>query len=103
MENAKKFALTTLDRVIDMIKLDGLTMGDFNRKELTGDELRRQIIELVVNKARGTAADDTGGNFSELFKVSMAETDHQLRLWRDVETATLLIKIRKAVDRLQRD
>ena len=78
IENARTFALASLDRTTAVIKLAGLAIGHSNRKNLTVDAISQQIAALLVKKARGTPANDAGVFLRELFDVSMAETDHQV-------------------------
>ena len=79
IENAKKFALASLDKATDMIKLGGLLTSNFSRKGLTDEEVRGQITRLSAVKARGSAETDAGVYLHELFEVSMAERDYQVQ------------------------
>ena len=59
VEDAKSFPLANMNPPIGFIKIDNLLRENFNRK-LDQNEYINQMTTLMVDKARGDVATDTG-------------------------------------------
>ncbi|KAF6225678.1 hypothetical protein HO133_009678 [Letharia lupina] len=82
IENAKTFALASLNKEIEVVKIGGLTKSNFNKKSLGDEELRQQMIRLAAGKARGSPAMDAGVMVIDKdgdVTVEVIEYDDQIR------------------------
>lgn len=82
IENAKTFALASLNKEIEVVKIGGLTKSNFNKKSLGDEELHQPMIRLAAGKARGSPAMNAGVMVIDKdgdVTVEVIEYDDQIR------------------------